>query len=110
MYLHALGPALQWIDALFVQRAFRRFTQALGVLIGTVLAYVAWAEFVVRPMNDSPSGSVTSGLPYPFLNNLELPGRVTFYGVNLGVAVLVLLGVTALCMALNRLFPRPEGR
>lgn len=109
MYLHALGPALQWIDAIFIQRAFRRFTRALGILIGTVVAYVLWAELVVGPMNDSLVSNITTGLRYPFLNNFDLAGRSMFYGVNFGVAVVVLLIFTAVCFAIRRLFPRPEA-
>jgi len=109
LYLHALGPLLQWIDATFIHRSFRRFGAALGVLFTTILAYVAWAELVVGPMNKSPIGAVTSGLPYPFLNDLELAGRATFYGVNFAVAIVVLIIFTAIAVAVRRLFPKPAA-
>ena len=35
-------------------------------------------------------GSVTSGLPYNFLNNLEWAGRLEFYVTNLVVALIIL--------------------
>lgn len=108
MYMHALGPALQWIDATFIHRAFRKLWKTLGLLAGVIAGYVVWVEAAVRPMNDSPVGVVTSGLPYPFLNDLALAGRATFYGVNFGVAVVVLAGFAAVSFAVRRLFPRPE--
>ena len=108
LYLHALGPLLQWIDATFIHRSFRRFGVALGVLFATILAYVAWAELVVGPMNKTPIGTVTSGLPYPFLNDLEFAGRAAFYGVNFAVAIGVLMIFTVIAVAVRRLFPMPE--
>lgn len=89
-YLHALGPALQIFDALFIAGAFRRIWRAAPVLIAVIAAYVLWSEFVLAPLSDSPVGSVTSGLPYPFLNSLELSGRMTFYISNGVVAIGVL--------------------
>ena len=109
LYLHALGPALQWIDALFIHRAFRRPWASVGWLIGIVAVYFTWIELVVSPLNDTPIGSVTTGLPYPFLNNLDLAGRATFYATNVGVALVVLAGFFALCWGINRLFPRQEA-
>ncbi len=91
-YLHALGPVLMWIDAIVINRPFRRFLPAAGVLLSIVVLYLSWAELAVAPLNSSPVGSVTNGLPYPFLNNLELAGRMEFYAVNVVTAV-VLLGV-----------------
>ncbi|MFZ3582597.1 hypothetical protein ACOI1H_10555 [Loktanella sp. DJP18] len=35
-YLHGLGPLLQWIDAIFIHRAFRRLGHVLAVLLGIV--------------------------------------------------------------------------
>lgn len=91
-YLHGLGPLLQWIDAFVILGVFRRPWQVIGVLALVVLAYVGWSELVVQPANARPVGSVTNGLPYPFLNNLEFPGRVRFYLVSFASALL-LVGV-----------------
>ncbi|MEO0486523.1 MAG: hypothetical protein AAF092_11485 [Pseudomonadota bacterium] len=91
-YLHGLGPLLMWIDALVINRPFRRFFRAAGALVAIALSYFLWAELFVGPMNDEPIGTVTTGLPYPFLNNLELSGRIEFYATN-SVVALVLLGV-----------------
>jgi len=91
-YLHLAGPLLQWIDAVFLFGAFRRVLPALGLFLVAVLAYVFWAEFFVGPFNMHPAGSVTSGLPYPFLNNMQPDERIGFY-VTTAVTGLVFLAV-----------------
>lgn len=101
-YIHALGPALQWGDMLGIHRNVRRFPQALMLLLGVVAAYIAWAEFFVRPLNDVPFGDVTSGLPYPFLNDLTVIGRALYYGQIAIAAVVVLLVVFALARLVRR--------
>jgi len=107
-YLHALGPLLQWIDALFIHRSFRRIWAALGCLCATIAAYVAWIEFVVQPLSTYPAGTVTSGLPYRFLNNLELSGRLNFYAMNLAVGVVVLLIFACVAWLIRRYLPAPK--
>lgn len=109
MYMHALGPALQWIDATFIHRAFRKLGRTVAALVAVIAGYVLWAELIVGPMNDSPVGTVTSGLPYPFLNNLELSERAVFYGANFAVALVVLAVFAAISFGVRRLFPRPEA-
>ncbi len=107
MYLHALGPLLQIIDTIFIHRSYRRLGAALAWLFGVISAYVAWAELVLQPLNPSPTGSLTSGLPYPFLNNLELPERAVFYGSNFAIAVVILLIYAGITWGVRRLFPVP---
>ena len=94
-YLHGLGPALQIIDALFVGAVFRRVWRGILPLMAIIALYVAWAELFVQRFNERPTGSVTSGLPYPFLNSMELADRSMFYLVNAGTALglLVVFGV-----------------
>ena len=106
-YLHGLGPALQWIDALFVHRGFRRPGVAALTVSGVVGAFVLWSELVVGPLNDSPRGTVTSGLPYPFLNDMELSERLVFYASNLAVALALLAVLTGLAWVIRRAVPRP---
>lgn len=105
LYLHGLGPVLQIIDTLFVHRSYRKLIAPLAWLFGVIAAYVAWAELVVGPMNDSPVGTVTSGLPYPFLNNLPFAGRAIFYGSNFAVALVLLLVFAAIAWLIRRTFP-----
>ncbi|MEM9785886.1 MAG: hypothetical protein AAF801_05255 [Pseudomonadota bacterium] len=107
LYLHGVGPLLQVIDAIFIHRSFRRLRAAVAWLFGIIGAYVLWAETVVQRLNDSPEGSVTSGLPYPFLNNLELSERAVFYASNLAVGVVVLLVYAAIAWGFRRRFPVP---
>lgn len=90
IYSHALGPFLMWVDATFINRVFRRIPTTIMWLIGLIAAYVIWAETFVQKFNDEPVGKITSGLPYPFLNNLELTERAVFYGSNFAFALIVL--------------------
>jgi len=91
-YLHGIGPLLQWVDALFILGAFHRPWRAILPLVGVVAGYVVWVELVVSRFADTPTGSVTSGLPYLFLNSLELAGRAQFYATAT-VQALVVLGI-----------------
>jgi hypothetical protein len=54
---------------------------------------VAWAELFVGPANEFPVGRVTDGLPYPFLNHMELGERMMFYGRTalMGLGLMVVL-------------------
>jgi hypothetical protein len=101
-YLHAVGPALQIFDALFIARVFVRPWRAVLPLLGIIMAYVAWAELFVQRFNATPVGTVTSGLPYPFLNSLEISGRATFYVSNGAVSVVLLLVFAGLMWAIDR--------
>ncbi len=107
LYLHGLGPLLQVIDAVFIHRSFRKLKTAIGWLLGVIGAYVLWAELIVQTFNKKPLGDVTSGLPYPFLNNLELPQRMIFYGSNIATAIVLLLIYAGLACAVRRRFPAP---
>lgn len=104
-YLHLLGPALQIGDALFIARAFRRVWRGVLPLLAIITTYVAWTELFVQRFNTRPSGTVTSGLPYPFLNSLEWPDRLQFYVMNGAVAVVLLAVFGALGLVLYRLRP-----
>ena len=94
-YLHGLGPALQIIDALFIGRVFARTWRAAIPLVSLVACYVAWSELVVQKFSSSSPGTVTSGLPYPFLNSMEWAERSGFYDLNIAVALglLVVFGI-----------------
>ena len=105
-YLHGLGPALQIIDAVFIARAFGKPWRTALPLVGFVATYIAWAELFVQRYNTSPSGSVTSGLPYPFLNSLPFPDRAAFYATNVGMALVVLGLLAAVCWLASR-YSRP---
>lgn len=101
-YVHALGPLLQWIDMLFIHRNIRGFFRALVLMLVTIAAYIGWIELVVQRYNDRPWGDVTSGLPYPFLNNLEIGGRAAFYVQTAVSAVFILVVIFGLGRLLRR--------
>jgi len=107
MYLHLFGPILQVADTIFVHRSYRRLGAAIAWLVGVITAYILWVELVVQPMNDAPTGAVTSGLPYPFLNNLELSERAIFYGSNFAIAFVLLLIYAGIAWGFRRQFPAP---
>ena len=78
---------------------FRRVWRGVVPLLIIISAYVAWAELFVQRFNTKPEGSVTSGLPYPFLNSMEWGERLNFYLFN-GAIALVLLVVFGVIGAL----------
>ncbi|GGE53006.1 androgen-induced gene 1 family protein [Actibacterium pelagium] len=100
-YLHLAGPFLQIFDALFIARVYRRPLRAVPQLMAIIMAYVAWGELVIQNLNDSPAGSVTSGLAYPFLNSMTFPERGVFYASNAGIALVILAGFAALSWVLR---------
>ncbi|MEM6726974.1 MAG: hypothetical protein AAF618_00615 [Pseudomonadota bacterium] len=79
-----------WGDAFVINRPFRRFLPAAAILVSIALTYFLWAELIVAPFSETPLGSVTTGLPYPFLNSMELGARISFYATNTGLAVALL--------------------
>ena len=89
-YLHGLGPLLQWIDALFIYGGFRRPLRAVPPFLGLVVLYLGWVEGFVARANAYPIGRVTSGLPYPFLNNMEAAERAVFYGATSAIGLVAL--------------------
>ncbi|WP_045995433.1 hypothetical protein [Loktanella sp. S4079] len=107
LYLHLFGPLLQLVDSIFIHRSYRRLAAPLAWLVGVIGAYVLWTELVISPTNATPVGSVTSGLPYRFLNNLELPERMIFYASNLGIALVLLLVFAGIAWLVRRYLPAP---
>ena len=77
-------------------------TFALGWLFGVITAFLLLSELVFQRFNTTPSGTVTSGLPYPFLNNLEFADRAVFYGSNFAVALVILLLYAGLAWIVRR--------
>lgn len=106
MYLHLLGPLLQWVDATFIHRSFNRMGAAFAWLFGIIATYLLWAELVIQPMNATPRGTVTTGLPYPFLNNLLFEDRLTFYVTNFVSAAVLLCLFAAIAWLVRRFVPR----
>ena len=86
-YLHALGPALVALDAFFILGAFTLLGRTIVAVLMILIPYILWLEILVAPFNSVPVGTVMSGLPYPFLNNMEQTERLGFYGTVIGTAV-----------------------
>ncbi len=109
LYMHLVGPLLQVIDTIFIHRSYRRLLPALGWLFGAITAFLGLSELVFQRLNTTPSGTVTSGLPYPFLNNLEFADRAVFYATNFVTAVVLLLVYATIAWGFRRLFPVPAA-
>lgn len=109
MYLHLFGPLLQIVDSIFIHRSYRKLGRAAALLLGVVAGYILWIELFVQRFVDTPTGAVTSGLPYRFLNNQELSERAVFYVTNLIVALVLLLLFAGIAWGFRRLFPAPEA-
>ncbi len=105
-YLHLVGPVLQWIDAMIILGAFRHWWRAILPLLAVVLAYVFWGEFVLRPLSDAPVGTVTSGLPYPFLNSMTGADRVAFYAKTMGQVLAMLMVFAAIAWGIRAIRSR----
>ncbi|MGB0505475.1 MAG: hypothetical protein ACPGGK_04695 [Pikeienuella sp.] len=104
-YFHLVGPLLMWIDAFLILGVFTRILRVLTGLLVLIAAYVLWIEIGVGPMNDAPVGSVTSGMPYPFLNDMDLGARMMFYAQTCGTGLLFMClgwGLSALLRRTRR--------
>jgi len=102
-YLHLVGPALMWIDLLVLKRGFRRILPAIAGLAVMVVAYVGWIELLVAPRNSEPVGKVSTGFPYPFLNDMTPDQRGTFYGAIFVTGIAFILLFRLLSAVLRRL-------
>ncbi|RMD48686.1 MAG: hypothetical protein D6832_03375 [Alphaproteobacteria bacterium] len=109
-YLHGLGAVLQWIDAFFIFGAFRDLRGTLARLLAVLLAYILWIEFAVGPLNDAPAGKVTSGLPYPFLNDMTQPQRLRFYAQVVLIGLVIMAVQALIARGLARLDIPPGSR
>lgn len=99
-YLHLMGPILQWIDAFLLLGVFKPIKRILLGTAALIISYLTWCELIVRPLNSEPIGTVATGLPYRFLNNMPLDDRLVFYGAyTVGAFVFV-----AICWVIARFF------
>lgn len=106
-FLRALGPALQVFDALFLLGTFSRIKPIAVSVTALPIAYLIWIEFVIRPLNDGPVGSVTTGLPYLFLNNMDVSGRAMFYLTTTITMLVLMLIAWALAALIRKIRPAP---
>ena len=82
-YLHIVGPALIVLDALLLNNSFTQVKKGVLTILAICLLYIFWSEVITGPLNETPEGSVTNGLPYPFLNNMSFSERVSFYATTI---------------------------
>lgn len=102
-YLHLMGPVLQWIDFLFILGGARKILRPLAGLALLILAYSSWIEVILQPLSIRPTGTVTSGLPYPFLNSMVLADRIGFYATTAVTGAVFLLVFWGLSAGMRRL-------
>ena len=102
-YLHLIGPAIILIDALFISRAFDQLVRGAAGTIALCVAFVVWTEGFVGPFNDTPVGSVTSGLTYPFLNDMDMGGRMNFYATTIVTALVFYLICWAVAWGMRKI-------
>ena len=105
-YLHLCGPLLMIIDALFLNRSFKHSLRGVLMTIMICIAYIIWSEAIVGPFNIEPVGSVTSGLPYPFLNDMIFTERALFYATTIATALMMYAGF----WLFSKLLPRLIGQ
>ena len=78
IYLHFIGPALLFFDALVLKKTFTHFKKIVTYAFIINFGYFGWLELLVGPNSDFPVGKITSGLPYPFMNDMLLEHRLIF--------------------------------
>ena len=94
------------IDALFLNRSFKHSLRGVLMTIMICIAYIIWSEAIVGPFNIEPVGSVTSGLPYPFLNDMIFTERALFYATTIATALIMYAGF----WLFSKLLPRLIGQ
>ena len=109
-YLHLIGPAILWFDTVFIRKALRNIRSMIVFNLSVCILYCIWIEFVIAPFNLEPVGSVTNGLPYPFLNDMSSSERLVFYLISIVIGILPMLLSRYLGMAaLKYNFPIPKS-
>ncbi|MEM9433335.1 MAG: hypothetical protein AAGA12_05385 [Pseudomonadota bacterium] len=101
-FIHGLGPLLQAIDAFLILGVFRPIRKIIGIVILIPVAYILWVELLVHPLNDAPVGRVTAGLPYRFLNNMEVFDRMGFYITTVVTMLALMFAAWVLAWLLRR--------
>jgi len=71
------------VDSLFINNSFRQIFKGILTSLSICILFIVWSELITGPLNSTPSGKVTMGLPYPFLNDMFLKERIIFYSTTL---------------------------
>ena len=77
-YLHLIGPILIIVDSLLINNSFRQFWRGILTALSICIIYILWSELITGPLNSTPNGKITTGLPYPFLNEMLFKERIYF--------------------------------
>jgi len=86
-YMHFGTSVFLFAEVMLFSKAFTNLKKELPVFGGIFIAYIIWIEFFLQLRNNTPCGTVSCGFPYPFLNDLDYIGRLTFYGIVLIMGV-----------------------
>lgn len=93
-------------DALFPNRSSKHRLRDVLMTIVICIAYIIWSDAIVGPFDIEPVGSVTSGLPYPFLNDMTFTDRALFYDTAVATAFMMYAGF----WLFSKLLPRLIGQ
>lgn len=108
-YLHGIGPFLQMFDAFFlIGGAFARTRSILSTISLIVICYILWVEVLVGPLNDTPVGTHSQGLPYPFMNDMTQPDRMAFYGQVIVTMLFIFCAGWIFARVIDRFMPPVE--
>ena len=77
-YLHLIGPLLLVVEGFLFTRAFKNFFNITLCAAAINFGYFSWIELVVARFNEFPKGTITNGLPYPFMNDMGISERLIF--------------------------------
>ena len=77
-YLHLIGPLLLILEGFLFTRAFKNFLNITLCAAVINFGYFSWIELVVARFNECPKGTITNGLPYPFMNEMVISERLIF--------------------------------
>ncbi len=105
-YLHGVTQLLMWFDAFFILGVFRDLKRTFIIMMTIFLSYIAWIELLVQPLNSFPEGKATSGLPYPFLNDMDFSARMGFYATTIVTSIILMFVGWAVAAAIARLRQR----
>lgn len=84
-YLHWGMTIFILVELVFFTNIIKNFIKTYAALLLIFFGYIFWIEAFISKFNNSPCGKLTCGFPYPFLNDLDVKGRIIFY---LGVFIL----------------------
>ena len=86
-YLHLVGLVILIVDSLFFIVSFRQIHKCFLMSLRICLLHIFWSKILISPLNNTPQGSVSNGLPNPFLNDMHLQDSVELYLTTITTAL-----------------------